>query len=215
MAADYFEIEPVFRPNGDLLFGELLTRFPGYDTQKRINQAERDGSIVDIDLRALDFARRHRGPLSVNVSPITLSLALNEIVARTTPNVVLEITETQKPDRRRLRELARIVRQKGGAIALDDVGDGVLADFNLVAELIADIRPAFLKAGLHLSPERLRRVEAFRLPLVVERIETMRDLTRALGHQPVGLQGWLWKKTDGKAWRANAQRSQQQQRKAA
>lgn len=126
---------------------ELLARFlPTYgtmvaDTEKVISQAEKDGSITEIDLASLEFACNTLPILQkygiemihVNLSPTTCTSPLlieqiHKIVTRTEispQNICIELTETNFSGKfTSLIDIAEALVQLHFKLALDDVGKG-------------------------------------------------------------------------------------------
>lgn len=126
---------------------ELLARFlPKYgvgvtDTEDFISQAERDGSIAEIDLASLEFAcsilptlRKYNiEMIHVNLSPTTCASPLfvdqiHQIISHTkiTPqNICIELTETNFSGKfTSLIDITEALVQLQFKLALDDVGKG-------------------------------------------------------------------------------------------
>lgn len=136
---------------------ELLARFlPTYgimvtDTEEVISQAEKDGSIADIDLASLEFACNTLPILKkygiemihVNLSPTTCTSPLlidqiHKIVTYTKippQNICIELTETNFSGKfTSLIGIAEALVQLQFKLALDDVGKGA-SGFDRILQL--------------------------------------------------------------------------------
>lgn len=200
MRPDHHFLQPVFSAKGDWLFGELLSRFDGHDTKKIILAAEVIGSIVRIDLAALEASISLLAPTAVNLSPRTIETALMDVAHLIRPGLVVEITETNRGNIEHLREVAVEIHARGGVIALDDVGSGEFSDRVWLKQVIRTMRPSWLKLPITASDELIYWCRATGIPLVFKRIETPSDVARAMENRAAGLQGWFFDSLAGRTW---------------
>jgi EAL domain-containing protein (putative c-di-GMP-specific phosphodiesterase class I) len=130
----------VFQPIMDLASGivtgyEALSRFPSLDGMAPdlvFAEAHREGRGHDLETLALakaieaGAARPENTVLSLNVSPSTLLTP--QFMAVLPPDLTglqIEITEHEKiTDKERVLSLLRVLRRRGAAIAVDDLGEG-------------------------------------------------------------------------------------------
>lgn len=203
MAHQNHILQPIYSDRGQLLFAEVLSRFENEDTQAAILAAERDGSIVAVDLASLDFGMNAAVPVAINISARTIESALMSIGKRIRPGITIEITETYPHDLNKLRTLAFEVHARGGKIAIDDIGNGEFADLELVSRIAKITSADWLKITMDADREVLDLCSFLHKPFIVERIESRRDLERAVTSGCSGLQGWFFQKQEGTTWLRN------------
>lgn len=144
-----FYFQPIYDSGKDCFSKlELLTRFPpqnnqAINTEDIIAQAEHDGSVIEIDLAALEFACTMLPSLKkldmgietihVNISPVTCTFprlfdSIRQILDHTgvTPSdICIELTETNfSGSLNFLIQVMEALRQLHFCLALDDVGKG-------------------------------------------------------------------------------------------
>ncbi|MGE6098901.1 EAL domain-containing protein [Aeromonas salmonicida] len=160
-------LRPVYMPivcvqDKSLLASEALLRL-GNDPVAHIDfltDAEASGEIFRVDSwmlqQAAETVRQYGASLAVNVSPVTITSALDVYLQTlaehrdAVPNLIFEITETRPFFS--LSELLRFsaaVRDLGGRLSLDDFGAGYAS-----LDLVPSVQPDFVK----LSKEYLDRV---------------------------------------------------------
>jgi EAL domain-containing protein (putative c-di-GMP-specific phosphodiesterase class I) len=140
---------------GEMTAVEALTRFPlaHRSTRRRtptegVLLAAHDGGYgVELELACVHAALTARAslppglPLFVNVSPAALHAFTSEPLAEhALRGVVIEVTEHAAADYSLLNEDLLLLRQRGAAIAVDDVGTGYAGLLRL-----AGMRPDFVK----------------------------------------------------------------------
>jgi EAL domain-containing protein (putative c-di-GMP-specific phosphodiesterase class I) len=197
---DSFVLQPVYAQSGKLIFAEVLARFHGRNTQPVILEAERNGDIVSIDLAGLEYGLASALPVSVNISCRTASDALLDVSRRIRPGITVEITETHPANLDKLRALAFEVHARNGRVSLDDVGEGEFTDLSWVKKVIEATHPDWLKISINANETLVAWCMATQIPMVVERIETQKDMRTALKMGASGLQGWFFDAPEGLAW---------------
>ena len=196
-------LQPVFSRSGGLILSEVLSRFDDEpDTQAMILRAEADGSIVEIDLAAIEFGVSCSSPVAINISPRTIETATEDVLRRLRPGITFEITETYPASLHALTKFAAEVHDRGGLIALDDLGCGAFADLDFVRGLIKEISPDWLKLPIDAGMPLLETCICTGIPVVMEKIETHADLLSVLDVGATGLQGWFFDFPPGKVWLA-------------
>ena len=195
-----FALQPIYGLDGEIIFAELLARFGEDNTQERIVNAEKDGSILDIDLAALRYAKRSAIPVSINVSQKSIESNLVALGQQILPGFTIEITETHKTCLRKLEKFAFEVHARGGSIALDDVGTGAFQDYSVLFSIIKATRPQWIKLPLDAEPELIRMCQLTAIPLIFELIDTRSDVEKAIGFKTTGLQGWFFDTAYGMSW---------------
>lgn len=120
---------------------EILTRFPNQNTQEAILEMEASGAIPRFDLEILKhgvaIASSHDKDISVNVSNSSISTPgfldeMEKILGdKSHKNLLVEITETQKPSTEHIQRLIEICHARDIKVGLDDYGSGY-ADMELV-----------------------------------------------------------------------------------
>ena len=190
---------------------EALARFASGDTSVsrwlQGAQAAGIGTELEVLLARMALARMQELPsdlfLSVNVSPQTLvSPAFSACIGENDiGRVVLEITEhTPFPEARMLAGQISNIRERGGRIALDDVGSG----FTSIRHVLA-LAPELIKLDRTLvelaeHEERHRAMvralcsfaEETGAAVVAEGVETRRQLEMLRGLGVALGQGYLW-----------------------
>lgn len=193
-------IQPIYSHSGQILFAEVLARFPGQNTQEAVIEAEKTGKIIDIDIAGFEYAKRSPLSSSVNISGRTISEGLRGVAKHIRPGMVVEITETYPSDLQKIKTMAFEVHGRGGCIAIDDVGCGSFADLDWVSRLIKEIHPKWIKFNINSCPEVIDFVSKSKKSLVAERIENEDDIQKAVGMNANGLQGWFFDGPRGAAW---------------
>lgn len=164
---------------------EVLSRFPaewGLGPQDVFDAAEQLGISARLTVvvlrRALDLrdALPPRTFLTVNCSPMDLTdpQVVRLLAAADLRRVFVELTETAWPDdEHAVLDAARLIRERGGRIAADDVGAGYAGLLQLV----------------RLRPEMVKIDKA-----IVQRVDSdvaVRALITMLGELVGALDGWL------------------------
>lgn len=114
--------------------------------------------------------------------------------------IVIEITERGDPaflaDAAFRRFLERSC-ETGALVALDDLGEGLYADY---AQVISEFRPAFIKAD-KARIEVLTHAKSFGASCIAEKIETQKDLAAAIDAGAQYGQGYLFTEKEREASR--------------
>jgi len=193
-------LQPIYAENGSVIFSEILSRFGLANTQDTILQAEKDGSIVQIDIASLEFGRTVNLPVSVNISNKTIESSSREIIEKIYPGVIVEITETYPSQINLLELFARNVRLKGCGFALDDVGCGEFSDIDWLNFVIKKTSPDWLKLSINSDDSLISWCLSQKIPIIVEKIETLWDLRLAIEFGAKGFQGWFFDTQQGVLW---------------
>jgi EAL domain-containing protein (putative c-di-GMP-specific phosphodiesterase class I) len=205
----------VFQPIMDLASGivtgyEALSRFPTLNDLAPdlvFAEAHRSGGGHDLETLALakafeaGAARPAPTVLSVNVSPSTLfTEQFLAVLPADLTNVQIEITEHEQiSDKERLLSVLRMLRRRGAAIAIDDVGEGYAG-----LQQLMTLEPDVLKldrslvSRAHELPAKAALIEAISryaqrtgTRVCAEGVECLEEL-RLLADLDVGqAQGWV------------------------
>jgi EAL domain-containing protein (putative c-di-GMP-specific phosphodiesterase class I) len=151
--------EVVFQPivsvaTGSLLALEGLTRMAGPDTDvAKIFATARDAGFgVELEAECVRAALALRDTLppgtlvAVNLSPEGLrALAPADFWPSDVTGVIIEITEQHAPDLDEVGLALASLRERGAALAVDDVGSGYAGLLR-----VADVRPDYVKVDKHI-----------------------------------------------------------------
>lgn len=172
---------------GNLYAYELLARSAGHgNTAAWIAEMERDGTIAEVDLEVVHFARAMLPAiapgvrLAANVSSSTLDYRLREYLSVLSGlgalrrRLVIEVTETrQSDDVATVRTLREYCRRHDILFALDDCGDGAHQ-----VEFVLTIQPDLVKVSGRL-------IEAAASRQSPDCVQEYLDAARAVGAETI------------------------------
>ena len=205
----------VFQPIMDLASGivtgyEALSRFPSLDDMPPdlvFAEAHRAGAGHDLETLALaraiesGAARPENTVLSLNVSPSTLlTPQFVKVLPKNLTGMQIEITEHEKiSDKERVLSVLRMLRRRGAAIAVDDLGEGYAG-----LQQLMTLEPDVLKldrslvSRAHENPAQAALIEAIShyalrtgTKVCAEGVECLEELRLLADLDVSEAQGWV------------------------